>query len=302
MTGSPSPRFPLSPPALGPADRPEADAPPGGFDATLANAIDLRLPGLHLRRFVLHRPSAGPGVLAAHPRCWSKAVLFLDDAGGPAAWPEAGALVIVPPGQRRPDRASGRLPLCVEFDFRLTERKARRTTACTVPRAELLRAREQVAGLPRLQAESGPAGGWEGAAVLLNLLLGLLRTAGWLGHAAASPAAPRDSAMHRLLLTMPLESPLEQVVQRSGYQRDHLNRLVKRETGLTLGQFRARRRLSRAKELLAQGIKIGDVAGEVGLPDQSYFARWFRRQTGCSPTDWLQHGVESPALGLALCG
>ncbi|HWA85899.1 MAG TPA: helix-turn-helix transcriptional regulator, partial [Opitutus sp.] len=118
----------------------------------------------------------------------------------------------------------------------------------------------------------------------------------------SAPPAGGDSAMHRLLLTMPLESTLQHVVQRSGYQRDHLNRLVKKETGLTLGQFRAQRRLSRAKELLARGVKVGDVAGEIGLPDQSYFARWFRRQTGQSPSHWLHAGAPRAPLDLALCG
>jgi AraC family L-rhamnose operon transcriptional activator RhaR len=75
-------------------------------------------------------------------------------------------------------------------------------------------------------------------------------------------------------------------VQRSGYQRDHLNRLVKRETGLTLGQLRMQRRLARAKELLAQGIRVADVAEAVGVLDQNYFARWFRRQTGQPPSRW----------------
>ena len=303
MTGSTLHRPPSSsPPDRRRGERKGADGAEGDFDATLVSAIGLRMPGLHLHRFALHRPMAEWAVLEAHSQCWSKAVLFLE-AGPAGTGPGAGTVVVLPPGSRGPgNTAEERLPSCVVFDFRLAGRASRLATMGIVPRAELLQAREQLAYLLRLRTGGDVSRMWEGAVVILNLLLVLLRTAGWLGSAPAAPAAAGESAMHRLRLTMALEAPLQQVVQRSGYQRDHLNRLVKKETGLTLGQFRAQRRLSRAKELLARGVKVGDVAGEVGLPDQSYFARWFRRQTGQSPSRWLHHGTGRPSLNLALCG
>lgn len=276
-------------------------------DSTFVNVVDLRMPGLHVRNFALHRPAADQAVIEAHPRHWSKAVFFLDGSGAlPVAdqdQPEAGTVIMLPPGDgRRCAPTARRLPLCMVFDFRLADGRQRTASVCTVQRAELLRAREQLAYLLRLQAEGGGQAACESAVIVLNLLVTLLRTAGWLGRIATAPHGAGDSAMHRLLLTMPLESPLQQVVERSGYQRDHLNRLIKKETGLTLGQFRMQRRLNKAKELLAHGLKVGDVAGEIGLPDQSYFARWFRRQTGLPPSHWLQAGAEQSPLDLVLCG
>jgi len=33
-------------------------------------------------------------------------------------------------------------------------------------------------------------------------------------------------------------------------------------------------------------MRVADVAEAVGVLDQSYFARWFRRQTGQPPSRW----------------
>lgn len=277
------------------------------FDSRLENEIDIRLPGLHLGRFAVHRPTADPSVLRAPPAPYSRAIFFpetLSRRSSAPGWLRTPGTAILLPGGH-PDgrpRESGPLPLCLVLDFHLLEPAARSPVTCVVRREDLLPAREQLARLLQLQAEREPAHAWECAVVVLNVLVMLLRTAGWIQSELAGGRPAGDSAMHRLLLTMPLESTLGSVVARSGYQRDHLNRLLKRQTGLTLGQFRTHRRLDRAKELLGQGMRVGDVAGEIGLPDQSYFARWFRRQTGLAPTQWLQRRGPSPATPLALCG
>jgi AraC-like DNA-binding protein len=59
-----------------------------------------------------------------------------------------------------------------------------------------------------------------------------------------------------------------------------------RETGYTPADYRARRRLARAKELLAQpGLTVTDVALTLGFSTSQYFATFFRRFTGMSPRD-----------------
>jgi AraC family transcriptional activator of pobA len=89
-----------------------------------------------------------------------------------------------------------------------------------------------------------------------------------------------------LLAKLDPAMPLREVIRRSGYQRDHLNSLIKRESGITLGQYRSQRRLALAKRLLTEQVRVSAVAAAVGLPDQSYFARWFRKQTGQQPSTW----------------
>jgi AraC-like DNA-binding protein len=55
---------------------------------------------------------------------------------------------------------------------------------------------------------------------------------------------------------------------------------------MTLGQLRAKILLARAEAILKGTATVGTIAGELGFTDANYFARWFRKQTGKSPTQW----------------
>jgi len=83
----------------------------------------------------------------------------------------------------------------------------------------------------------------------------------------------------------PVPAPSE-LARRMGLQKDYLNRLVRRSTGLTLGQWRASRMLAASEKELAREGTIGDAALRLGFPDANYFTRWFRRQTGMTPSTW----------------
>jgi AraC family L-rhamnose operon transcriptional activator RhaR len=154
----------------------------------------------------------------------------------------------------------------------------------------LLQVRQNLARLLRLQEGADGVLHWESATVILQLLITMLRAADWLENPRTRPGTTMGRAMNQLLTNMDLTLPISNVVSRSGYHRDHLNRLIKKETGLTLGQVRAQKRLVKAKELLSKGVQVGNAAAMVGMTDQSYFARWFRRQTGQRPSRWSRRG------------
>ena len=80
-------------------------------------------------------------------------------------------------------------------------------------------------------------------------------------------------------------SPAE-LARRVGLQKDYLNRLVRSGTGLTLGQWRAKRLLAMVEGELRKGGRMVEVADRCGFTDANYFARWFRRQTGITPKSW----------------
>lgn len=262
------------------------------FRSLLIDKADIRLPGLHVLTFALHRHLPEHASVEPHRHGWSQAILYLSGNGrqtlaGSEARVEPGTLVLLPPGVSHAFlRGEGRAPLCVMIDFRLKGARRREAVVCSLNRSELAQVRQQLGQLMKLQTGAGNALHWEGAVAVLQVLITALRAAGWLERVAVVTAGKGGSAIQGMLSKVDHESRLGVVVEKSGYQRDHLNRLVKKETGLTLGQFRAQQRLAKAKELLGQGVQVAAVATAVGLPDQSYFARWFRRQTGQVPSVW----------------
>lgn len=262
------------------------------FRPLLIDRVDVRVPGLQVSTLAVHRHLPEHASVAPHRHKWCQAIVYLSGAGQQAigaarARIEAGTLVLLPPGVPHAfTRRSTQPPLCVLVDFRLRGSRTKRAAVCSLNRSEIAQLRQQVAHLMRLQSASGPALQWEGAVPVLQVLLTLLRAAGWIDRMPGGDREPANRAVGELLATVSRTESLKETIRRSGYQRDHLNRLVKKETGLTLGQYRAQLRLAKAKELLAGGMQVAHAGAAVGLPDQGYFARWFRRQTGQTPSAW----------------
>jgi len=78
-----------------------------------------------------------------------------------------------------------------------------------------------------------------------------------------------------------------------GLSLNYLNRVVKQATGHPLSSWIDIARLNRAKRLLeSTSSPIIEVAAAVGLYDQAYFARFFRRHTGMTPSEFRKrmHG------------
>lgn len=73
----------------------------------------------------------------------------------------------------------------------------------------------------------------------------------------------------------------------AGISENYLSRQIKQYTGRSVGSWIDIVRTIRAKKLLADSsLPIIDVAAGIGLDDQSYFARFFRRQTGMTPSEF----------------
>jgi AraC-like DNA-binding protein len=74
-----------------------------------------------------------------------------------------------------------------------------------------------------------------------------------------------------------------ELAQRVGFSRYHFIRVFQKATGLTPGAFLRQIRLSRARDLIAQGGDLADVAADVGFADQAHMTREFRRTYGFTP-------------------
>jgi len=86
----------------------------------------------------------------------------------------------------------------------------------------------------------------------------------------------------------------------------HFCSVFKKQTGLTFRQYRTRQRLEKARELLSDGERrVSDVAFESGFESIPYFNRAFRREFGCSPTEFRVRrnpGQGNQNLGVAQTG
>ena len=67
----------------------------------------------------------------------------------------------------------------------------------------------------------------------------------------------------------------------------HTSRLFKKEMDMRLTEYINTRRIEKAKELLAAtDVKIKEVAEKVGIADQLYFTKVFKKETGLSPREF----------------
>jgi AraC-like DNA-binding protein len=134
------------------------------------------------------------------------------------------------------------------------------------------------------------------AAVVLDVLDMALKSIGWLTAVNRFGAVKHFSLskrVERLLETKDgADVDLKEIAEMTGYQQDHLNRLLRTECGLTLGQLRSRVRLKRAVAMLEDKRPVQEVGARVGILDANYFARWFKQQTGVSPSTWRRRPGE----------
>lgn len=77
---------------------------------------------------------------------------------------------------------------------------------------------------------------------------------------------------------------LAELARDIGHAPDYLNRKLKEETGRGLRQTRDAIRLEQASQCLRAGSMVAEAAHLVGFTDPAYFSRWFRKQTGMTPS------------------
>ena len=72
-----------------------------------------------------------------------------------------------------------------------------------------------------------------------------------------------------------------------GISENYLSRLVKQATGHSVGYWIDIVRIQRAKRLLSNTtLPVIDIAASVGVEDQSYFSRLFKKETGLTPSTY----------------
>lgn len=83
---------------------------------------------------------------------------------------------------------------------------------------------------------------------------------------------------------------LVQLMEVLPLNRTYLSNFINMEYGCSFYQFVTNYRIEEAKRLMKEcpELKLQDVADQSGFSSATVFGRIFRRETGCTPTDWIE--------------
>ncbi len=79
---------------------------------------------------------------------------------------------------------------------------------------------------------------------------------------------------------------IDQLAKKFYISKYYLSRLFKRNTGFTLYEYLINKRILLAKDLISQGVPLGEVSERVGFTNYSNFYRAFKSLTGISPREY----------------
>ncbi len=266
------------------------------YQPILLERLQVRVGSWRVRQFSLHHHLPETDSVRDHAHPYSQLLLYLTGHGkqrvkGTSYPVGPGTLFLIP---RRVEhsfvRVAARRPLCVVMDFDWRDSRQSQLKTASIHGAELSRVRHLLAEFGQWHRHAEAGDSLPASVFILRLLDVLLRASGALPSRRISMTSPLVQKLAKVL-DEGKEKNLKELATKAGYQQDHLNRLLRGQVGMTLGQFRSTRRLQEAKHQLQIQTSVGAAAEAVGFEDPNYFTRWFRQQTGVSPRTWLSNRV-----------
>lgn len=245
----------------------------------LVQKIEIHALGFVLRKLQLNRHRDTEVVTHRHD--YAQLLLYLSGEGvetvnGLRRPARMGDLFVIPAGVPHGYAVTGSSkPVCLVLDYDSADAiRPRRAVHRRLSQATLDELGQLLAHLPR-----------KGRPTLADypaILAVVARLLSPPALAARQPSPVKVLEKVRPLLTA--AQPLTSIARQAGYHRDHLTRKLKRETGFGLRATRNRMRLAAAEEALHSEASVAEAAARAGFEDPNYFARWFRRQTGRTPS------------------
>lgn len=87
---------------------------------------------------------------------------------------------------------------------------------------------------------------------------------------------------------------LEMIADHVNFSENYLSRVFREQMGISLIHYINNVRMNKAAELIMKGhTYIKEISTLVGISDQFYFSRMFKKHFGVSPTDYKSHVIES---------
>ena len=278
----------------------------------LIQGLNLCSPGLRVKKIQLNQDTSGPKWTDhSHADHAQILICLLGTAHqrveGEVFAARPGSVFVMQPGVRhRFEKSTARKPISLVIDLDL-EQSSWPVHVCThLPDADLAKVRAAAGKLFLIRDERAKEMQLMVGAAVFEILHTVLKCAGWL-RPVNRYGDRRNLGMTRMVERAfertdagqggGREATLSDIAAMTGYQQDHLNRAVRSECGLTLGQLRARLKLQKAQRVLGDKRKsIADVAKAVGMRDANYFSRWFRKQAGMTPSGWRRTSMKIEPL------
>lgn len=248
------------------------------WNPLLVQKIEIHALGFVLRKLQLNRHRDAE--VAPHGHDYAQLILYLSGEGVQTVKTRrrrarAGDVFVIPAHVPHGFSVAGQSrPVCLVLDYELTGAGRVRTAHRVLSPAALNELHALLSRIPR-----------KGRLTLADYSAILAVVARLLDH---SPTAitPAPTLFEKLSEHVRTPNSLRKIARDLGYHPDHLNRKLKRESGLGLRALRDRMRLESAQAALRTRVTIAEAATSCGFDDPNYFTRWFRRQTGRTPTAW----------------
>lgn len=159
--------------------------------------------------------------------------------------------------------------------------------------------RTAVLALAVLEDERGQVDGALASSYAYTLLLGLHAAAKEPGQGTGRFSPLVESAVAVIQEEFPYLAGLDELAERLEVSKVHLIRTFTKAVGISPGKYLTRVRVEYAKLLLGdEGVSITYVAEASGFANANYFAKVFRRETGMSPSEYLESAPPQKRAGL----
>ena len=262
------------------------------FQSILLEDLQIRWPGFRIRRVALNQHMPRVERLSEHRHGFAQILLYLrggglQHLGDVAITVERGRVLLIPPNTgHRFEKTSHVPPICLALDIDTKEPLSWRTSGVLNSR-ELSEVERDLVALHGLRKTTDELS-IQHATHILQILLRLRDSV--VGSAPARTGGPVFSIVSKNISRLGLIGLTPGLVAKeAGRSLDHLNRQLRAECGKTVGELVDQSRITRSGELLrSSNSSIGEIASAVGIDDQNYFSRWFRRQTGQTPSRWRE--------------
>ena len=263
------------------------------FRPLLLQDLRVRLPGVVFRRLRLNRHLPEVEMVNWHSHPYAQVLLYLSGRGtlllkGGENLISPGSAVYLPGGMRHAFRETGgRPPLCLVLDFDFTASGSRQVVR-RIPQSATGQVRRLLSELSLLGEPGSDNSRIVTSSIVLRLLDLLLLNLGMLGERKFKHAAAGVLVSLEKLIRSDLSTPagVRELAEQMQVSPDHLNRLVRTACGQSVREFRDKIRLAVVCKRLGAGVPVKDVAAQIGMFDQNYFSRWFKKLTGLQPSTY----------------